>query len=144
MWLCVAALGLLSQGYWFKHEADQRQIQNAATYQTLFPSDSPPVTTSQLKRRLANKLRPTAGGDTTQSMVDLILRTSAVLGSSADVQALRFREKQMTLTVDVIIRDFDELDAIKTRAQQNAMIVDVSDATKENNRVRARLVGQYL
>jgi arginine repressor len=50
----------------------------------------------------------------------------------------------MTLTVDVIIRDFDELDAIKTRAQQNAMIVDVSDATKENNRVRARLVGQYL
>ena len=93
---------------------------------------------------MANKLRPTAGGDTTQSMVDLILRTSAVLGSSADVQALRFREKQMTLTVDVIIRDFDELDAIKTRAQQNAMIVDVSDATKENNRVRARLVGQYL
>jgi type II secretory pathway component PulL len=77
-------------------------------------------------------------------MVDLILRTSAVLGSSADVQALRFREKQMTLTVDVIISDFDELDAIKTRAQQNAMIVDVSDATKENNRVRARLVGQYL
>jgi arginine repressor len=60
------------------------------------------------------------------------------------VQALRFREKQMALTVDVIIRDFDELDAIKTRAQQNAMIVDVSDATKENNRVRARLVGQYL
>lgn len=144
LWLCVAALGLLAQGYWFKHQADQRQIQNAATYQTLFPSDSPPVTTSQLKRRLANKLRPTAGGDTTQSMVDLILRTSAVLGSSADVQALRFREKQMTLTVDVIIRDFDELDAIKTRAQQNAMIVDVSDATKENNRVRARLVGQYL
>jgi type II secretory pathway component PulL len=77
-------------------------------------------------------------------MVDLILRTSAVLGSSADVHALRFREKQMTLTVDVIIRDFDELDAIKTRAQQNAMIVNVSDATKENNRVRARLVGQYL
>jgi general secretion pathway protein L len=144
MWLCVAAFSLLAQGFWFQHQADQRQIQNAATYRTLFPSDSAPVTTSQLKRRLANKLRPTASGDTTQSMVDLILRTSAVLGASAEVQALRFREKQMALTVDVIIRDFDELDAIKTRAQQNAMIVDVSDATKENNRVRARLVGQYL
>ena len=144
IWLCVAALGLLTQGYWYKHQADQRQAQNAASYKTLFPNDSPPVTTSQLKRRLANKLRPNTSGDSSQSMVDLILRTSAVLSSSAEVQALRFREKQMSLTVDVVIRDFDELDAIKTRAKQNAMIVDVSDATKENNRVRARLVGQYL
>lgn len=144
LWLCIAALGLLVQGYWFKHQADQRQEQNFATYMALFPSDSLPVTIAQLQRRFANKLRPEAGAGSTQSMVDLVLRTSAVLGTDTQVQALRYREKQMSLTLDVLIRNFDELDAIKTRARQNAIVVDVSDATKEQNRVRARLVGQYL
>jgi general secretion pathway protein L len=144
LWLCVAALGLLVQGYWFKHQADERHASNVATYQTLFPNDNPPTTTSQLKRRLANKLTPSADSDSNQSMVDLVLRTSSVFGAGAQVQALRFREKQMSLTVDVIIGGFDELDAIKARARQNGMTVDVSDATKENNAVRARLVGKYL
>jgi type II secretory pathway component PulL len=144
LWLCVATLGLLLKGYWFKHQADQRNAQNSTTYQALFPADSPPVTTTQLKRRLAGKLRTGTDSDTSQSMVDLILRTSAILGASAQVQSLRYREKQMSLTVDVLIRDFDELDAIKNRALSNAMVMDVSDATKEENLVRARLAGRYL
>jgi len=144
LWLCVATLGLLLQGYWFKHQADQRNAQNSTTYQALFPADSPPVTTTQLKRRLAGKLRTGTDSDTSHSMVDLILRTSAILGASAQVQSLRYREKQMSLTVDALIRDFDELDAIKNRALSNAMVMDVSDATKEENLVRARLTGRYL
>lgn len=144
LWLLVATVAMLIQGYWYQHQADKRQAQNFAAYQELFPNDSVPVTATQLQRRLAGKLRPSAGDGQSQSMVDLVLRVSAVLGAQAEVTALRYRERQTSLTVDVLIRSFDELDAIKNRAQQNAIVIEVSDATKEQNRVRARLVGQYL
>ena len=50
----------------------------------------------------------------------------------------------MELTADVLISDFDELDAIKNRSREAGILVEISDATAERNRVRARLKGTYL
>ena len=77
-------------------------------------------------------------------MVDLMLRTTNALGSSSELQSLRFRAKQMELIAEVLITNFEELEAIKARSQNMGISVEVSDAIAEQNRVRARLIGTYL
>ena len=137
-------MGLATQGLWFEYQANERTAENFAAFETLFPDDSVPVTTTQLQRRLASKIGATADAEGTVSMMDLMLRTTSVLGPNSELQAVRFRAKQMELTADVLISGFDELDAIKNRSVGAGIVVEVSDATAERNRVRARLKGTYL
>ena len=132
------------QGIWLENQTNQLDTKNFATYQELFPRDSVPVTATQLQRRLANKISSTPETDNNLSMVDLMLRTTNALGSSSELQSLRFRAKQMELTAEVLIRNFEELEAIKERSQTMGIAVEVSDASAEQNRVRARLIGTYL
>jgi type II secretory pathway component PulL len=143
-WIGVAAGGLAAQGLWHEHQANARTTENFAAFEALFPGDSLPVTATQLQRRLASKIGPTGGAESSVSMVDLMLRTTSVLGPNSELQSLRFRAKQMELTADVLISGFDELDAIKNRSQAVGIVVEVSDATAERDRVRARLKGTYL
>ena len=143
-WIGVAAGGLAAQGLWHEHQANARTTENFAAFEALFPGDSLPVTATQLQRRLASKIGPTGGAESSVSMVDLMLRTTSVLGPNSELQSLRFRAKQMELTADVLISGFDELDAIKNRSQEVGIVVEVSDATAERDRVRARLKGTYL
>ena len=50
----------------------------------------------------------------------------------------------MELIAEVLITNFEELEAIKARSQNMGISVEVSDAIAEQNRVRARLIGTYL
>lgn len=143
LWFGVAAGALSIQGLWLEHQADQQDQDNFATYIGLFPNDSVPVTTTQLQRRFASKLGRSSDADDGYSMVDLLLRTSSVLGPDSDLQSVRFRAKQMELSADVLIAGFDELDNIKGRSQSVGISVEVSDASAEQDRVRARLIGTY-
>jgi len=143
-WIAVATGGLAAQGLWYEHQANARTTENFAAFETLFPGDSLPVTTTQLQRRLASKIGSTEDAEDSLSMVDLMLRTTSVLGPNSELQSMRFRAKQMELTADVLISGFDELDAIKIRSKEAGILVEISDATAERNRVRARLKGTYL
>lgn len=144
VWVAIAIVGLAAQGLWFEHQADARTAENFMAFESMFPGDSVPITTTQLQRRLASKISVPEGAERSMSMVDLMLRTTSVLGPNSELQALRFRAKQMELTADVLISGFDELDAIKNRSQAAGIVVEVSDATAERNHVRARLKGTYL
>ena len=144
LWFLAIIGGLSVQGIWLENQTNQLDTKNFATYQELFPRDSVPVTATQLQRRLANKISSTPETDNNLSMVDLMLRTTNALGSSSELQSLRFRANQMELTAEVLIRNFEELEAIKERSQTMGIAVEVSDASAEQNRVRARLIGTYL
>lgn len=144
VWIAVATGGLAAQGLRYEHQANARTTENFAAFETLFPGDSLPVTTTQLQRRLASKIGSTEAAEDSLSMMDLMLRTTSVLGPNSELQSLRFRAKQMELTADVLISGFDELDAIKNRSREAGILVEISDATAERNRVRARLKGTYL
>jgi len=74
----------------------------------------------------------------------LLLRTTNALGTNSELQSLRFRAKQMELTAEVLIANFEELEAIKARSQAMGIAVEVSDASAEQKKVRARLIGTYL
>jgi general secretion pathway protein L len=142
--LFVFAVGAMAvQGLWLERVANQQNRDNFAAYRSLFPADSMPVTVTQLQRRLAGKLGAATGAEEATGMLDLLQRTSSVLGQDSKLQSLRFRGKQMDLTADVLISGFDELENIKTRSTPLGIDVEVSDATAEGSRVRARLVGTY-
>lgn len=144
LWFIALVGATAFQGIWLENQSNQLDTKSFATYKELFPTDSVPVTAAQLQRRLVNKLDPSSAAGARTSMVDLMLRTTNVLGSNSELQSLRFRAKQMELTADVLIDGFEELEAIKARSQSMGITVEISDATAEQNRVRARLVGTYL
>ena len=144
VWFLVLVGAMSLQGIWLETQTNQINTKNFKTYKELFPNDSVPVTAAQLQRRLVSKLNPSSATGTSTSMTDLMLRTTSVLGSNSELQSLRFRAKQMELTADVLIDGFEELEAIKARSQSMGIDVEISDATAEQSRVRARLVGTYL
>jgi len=144
LWFLAIIGGLSVQGIWLENKTNQLDTKNFTTYRELFPRDSVPVTATQLKRRLANKLSSTPETDNNVSMVDLLLRTTNALGTNSELQSLRFRAKQMELTAEVLIANFEELEAIKARSQAMGIAVEVSDASAEQKKVRARLIGTYL
>ena len=45
------------QGGWLSYQADQLAQANRESYAELFPQDSIPITTAQLRRRLENKIK---------------------------------------------------------------------------------------
>ena len=144
VWFLVLVGAMSLQGIWLETQTNQINTKNFKTYKELFPNDSLPVTAAQLQRRLVSKLNPSSATGTSTSMTDLMLRTTSVLGSNSELQSLRFRAKQMELTADVLIDGFEALEAIKARSQSIGIDVEISDATAEQSRVRARLVGTYL
>jgi type II secretion system protein L len=144
VWFLVLVGAMSLQGIWLENQTNQINTKNFKTYKELFPNDSVPVTAAQLQRRLVSKLNPSSATGTSTSMTDLMLRTTNVLGSNSELQSLRFRAKQMELTADVLIDGFEQLEAIKARSQSMGIDVEISDATAEQSRVRARLVGTYL
>ena len=144
VWFLVLVGAMSLQGIWLETQTNQMHTTNFKTYKELFPNDSVPVNAAQLQRRLVSKLNPSLAAGTSASMTDLMLRTTSVLGSNSELQSLRFRAKQMELTADVLIDGFEELEAIKARSQSMGIVVEISDATAEQSRVRARLVGTYL
>jgi general secretion pathway protein L len=144
VWFLVLVVAMFLQGIWLETQKNQINAQNFKTFKELFPNDSVPVTAAQLQRRLVSKLNPSSTAGTSASMTDLMLRTTSVLGSNCELQSLRFRAKQMELTAAVLIDGFEELEAIKARSQSMGIDVEISDATAEQSRVRARLVGTYL
>ncbi len=136
--------GMAAQSLWLEKNANQLDISNFSKYSELFPDDSVPATASQLQRRLTSKLRATGVSNGEESMVDLMLRTTSILEAGSEVQSIRFRAKKMELTTDVLITGFDELEAVKARSARAGINIEISDATVEQDRVRARMIGSYL
>ena len=128
---CHSGCGFSHQGLWFEYQANERTAENFAAFETLFPDDSVPVTTTQPQRRLASKIGATADAEGTVSMMDLMLRTTSVLGPNSELQAVRFRAANGTHRRRINQR-FDELDAIKNRSAAAGIVVEVSDGIGQN------------
>lgn len=144
IWLIVALVSFVVEGYWAEQRANELTADATLLYKEYFPTDSAPVTTGQLTRRLKAKLgAQSAGGENAQGFIDLLSRVSGGITGADKIQSLRFNYQRMELTFEIILPGFNELDPLKERAAAQGVLLKVTNADNDGNGVRARLSAEY-
>ncbi|MEM9623581.1 MAG: type II secretion system protein GspL [Pseudomonadota bacterium] len=139
VWLVVAFVGLIVQGWWAGSEADRLQAESFAFYKELFPRESQPVGVEQLRRRMRAKLGPGAGDVGSSDFVALTAHFSNVLETDTRVSTLNYADQRRELTVEVMLSSYDDLEIIKSKLAGEGVTVDVTSAEQEGQQVRSRL-----
>ncbi|MEZ7818776.1 MAG: type II secretion system protein GspL [Pseudomonadales bacterium] len=144
IWLIVTMTSFAVEGYWAESRANELTDQATTLYKEYFPTDSAPVTTGQLTRRLKAKLGTQPGLDTNpQGFVDLLSRVSGSVTGTNKIQSLRFNHQRMELTFEVLLPGFNELDPLKERSASQGVLLKVTNADNDGSSIRARLSAEY-
>ena len=129
----------LIQGFWAKTQYQELSAQNRNEYKSLFPLDSVPVTSKQLKRRLEGKLGVSSQDSPAGiSFIDLFGKTVSALRSNDQLQSLNFNQDKNELSIEVLLNTYDQLDIVRGSLESKGIAVEVASAEQEVGSVRAR------
>jgi type II secretion system protein L len=143
IWLVIAFLGMVAQGYWAEGQADQLETDSFAFYKNVFPRESQPVSVDQLRRRMASKLGKKSTGGTESAFVGLVSQFASVLGPNHLVSSISYAEQRRELNIEVLLKDYDEIDSLKEKLASSGVIMEPTNAEQEDNQVRSRMKLRY-
>ena len=138
--LVVVLIGSsLIQGFWAKTQYQELSAQNRSEYKSLFPLDSVPVTSAQLRRRLEGKLGVSSQDSPAGiSFIDLFGKTVSALRPNDQLQSLNFNQDKNELSIEVLLNTYDQLDIVRGSLESKGIAVEVASAEQEVGSVRAR------
>ena len=142
-WLVVAFLGMVVQGYWSQGEADQLEADSFAFYQKVFPRESQPVSVDQLRRRMASKLGKKSTGGNESAFVGLLSQFANALDPAHLVSSISYAEQRRELNIEVLLKEYDEIDTLKEKLASNGVTMEPTNAEKVDNQVRSRMKLRY-
>lgn len=143
-WLLVSFLAMIVEGYWAGHEADRLQTESFSFFKSMFPRESQPVSSDQLRRRISAKLGTKAGGEASGSaFVGLTAHLANVLKMDNRVAHLGYADTRDELTAEVMMNDYDQLEVLKTDLAAAGVAIEVTNADQDGERVRARVRVKY-
>ncbi|HAE20464.1 MAG TPA: hypothetical protein DCG41_14710, partial [Verrucomicrobiales bacterium] len=127
----------LIQGFWAKTQYQELSAQNRNEYKSLFPLDSVPVTSKQLKRRLEGKLGVSSQDSPAGiSFIDLFGKTVSALRPNDQLQSLNFNQDKNELSIEVLLNTYDQLDIVRSSLESKGIAVEVASAEQEVGSVR--------
>lgn len=139
VWLLLAFIGLVVQGWWASSEADRLQEDSFALYKTLFPRESQPVSIDQLRRRMSAKLGQKASDGEASAFVGLTAHFANAVGQDSRVQSLNYSGQREELTVEVMLASFEASESLKAKLQQAGIDAESTNLEREGDRVRSRM-----
>lgn len=144
-WIGVGFLSMVVQGWWAASEADRLEQASFDFYKTTFPNESQPVSIDQLRRRMAAKLgRSGTGGEPVESaFIGLTSQFANVAKPDHSVLSLSYTEQRQELNVEVLLKNYDELDAFKTQLSAQGIEVETTNAEQETRGIRSRMRVRY-
>ncbi len=145
IWVVVAFLGMVVQGFWASAEADRLEAESFALYKEAFPRESQPRTLDQLRRRMRAKLGQSGTGDGADSstFVGLTAQFANVIDDAGIVDSLSYTEQRQELTVELMLKSYADLDVIKEKLAGEGVEVEVVSAEQEESGARSRLRVRY-
>ena len=145
IWLVVAFLGMVVHAFWAESEADRLEAASFAFYEEVFPRESQPVGVDQLRRRMAAKLGQSAddGGDGQSAFVGLTAHLANSLTDRQRVTSISYAEQRGELSVEVMFRNYDEIDQLESKLSSIGIAVDRSTSEQESQGVRSRFRMRY-
>ena len=145
VWVIVGFLSIVVQGWWASSEADRLEADSFAFYKETFPRESQPVSVDQLRRRMSSKLGQSVSGDNNGSgaFIDLAAHFSNVSKPNHEVLSISYTEQRRELNIEVLLRNYDELDAYKSELSARGIEVETSSAEQEARGIRSRMRVRY-
>ncbi len=139
VWLVLAFIGLIVQGWWASSEADRLQEDSFALYKTLFPRESQPVSIDQLRRRMSAKLGQKASDGGASAFVGLTAHFANAVGADSRVQSLHYSGQREELTVEVMLASFEASESLKAELANAGIDAESTNLEREGDRVRSRM-----
>ena len=143
VWLLVAFVGMVAQGFWASAQADRLQEESFAFYKQAFPRESQPNTVDQLRRRMRAKLGQSGAAEENNAFVGLTAQFANVMTSSGRVDSLSYTQQREELTVEVLLDSFDDLESLKGKLAQAGIALEVVSSESEDAGARSRLRLRY-
>ena len=143
LWLVIAFVGLVAQGWWSSAAADRLEAESFAFYKSAFPRESQPNTVDQLRRRMRAKLGQKDEGGEGSAFVGLTAQFANVIDSNSRVASLSYTDQRKELTVEVMLDSYADLDVIKDKLAGAGVAVEVVSAEQVDAGARSRLRVRY-
>lgn len=143
IWVVVAFVGMVAQGWWASTQAERLQQDSFAFYKDAFPQESQPNTVDQLRRRMRAKLGQSNGSDNSNTFVGLTAQFANVMTSSGRVDSLSYTEQREELTVEVLLDGYEELESLKDKLAKAGIALEVVSSEAEAAGARSRLRMRY-
>ena len=145
LWLVVYLGGLAMQGGWLSYQADQLAQANRESYAELFPQDSIPITTAQLRRRLENKIKSKEPEQASKApqFVQLLSASAAAMAAKGSVQSLSYNQNKNEMTVEILLRNYDQVEQIEVDLAQQGLKSEMISAGSVNGGINARLKASF-
>ncbi|NKB97845.1 MAG: hypothetical protein GKR90_05020 [Pseudomonadales bacterium] len=144
-WLVVGFVSLVVQGWWASSEAERLERLSFDFYKQTFPRESQPVSIDQLRRRMASKLgQASPGAEGSESaFIGLTAQFANVAKAEHSVLSMSYTEQRRELNVEILLKNYDELDAYKTQLAAQGIEVETTNAEQETRGVRTRMRVRY-
>jgi len=140
--LCFALKLLfdLGTGLYLNHQSNQLDTQITALYQDLFPQDKRIV---NVKVQMKNHLKAQGNNRSAAGFMQLFSHMAQALKSlgnnSAQLQQLRYNDKNQTLLVDINVRDIQQLEQLKQIVESHNIGADILSANEEKQWIKGRV-----
>jgi general secretion pathway protein L len=141
-WVAIAFLGMVVEALWSSSEADRLEQDSLALYTQFSPREAQPSGIDALRRSVASKLGKQAiPGQTNEAggFVQLTSHFANVLDLQSQVTSLRYQARNDEITVEVMLKDYEELEVIRSKLADQGVSVEVANAEEEGGKVRSRL-----
>jgi len=143
VWVVVAFIAMILQGWWSASSADDLQAESFAFYKDTFPRESQPNSIDQLRRRMQAKIGKLPDGRHDNIFVGLAAQFSNALDSGSRVDSMSYTAQRRELTVEVMLGGYEDLDVIKDKLGAAGVEVEVVSSEIEANGARSRLRVRY-
>ena len=134
---------LYTQSWKLNSEVKRLDTEAMALYKRLFPSDRKIV---NVKRQMEQHIQNFQKGQSGDSFLALLAKTGEQIRSmnstqkgSITPQRAAFDDNQGDLRIDLMAKDFAQLEDLKNRLEASALAVETASATQDAGVVKARL-----
>ncbi len=134
-WVGLAFLGIIAQGIYASHRADELEASSEALYREIFPRDQRITNVRrQMQARLGDR-----SADAGVGFIDQLGVLGADLNPATSVMSLSYTDERDELAADLMIPGYEELDRLKQSLGSQGLAVDITSAEQQESGVRARL-----
>jgi len=135
IWTLVGFIAMIAEGFWAGSQADSLQAQSEDLYRNIFPDEQRIV---NVRRQMQQKLGQRSS-DGSAGVITYIGALAQGIDRSVSILSLTYTQTRDELAVDLLLKNYDELERLKQRLAQIGVQVEITSAEQQDSGVRARI-----
>jgi len=135
IWVLVALVGVIAQGFWADVQADALETQSESLYRDIYPDEERII---NVRRQMSQKLGQRVDGEG-RGFSEFVGYLAQGIDRNASILSLNYTAARDELAADLLLRNYDELERMKQRLGQLGVNVEITSAEQQDTGVRARI-----